>query len=480
MDLRRWRPALSGLLLALPVPVAPALAAPPSALDDPLASPRLEQLRLTVASALSADDRAAADAALAAFWADVRRDGAPLVEPAGAAHPNERLVTFLYQSEADTHVVILADFGDYVPHMTLQRLSDTDVWYRSLLLPDDARFLYELSVDDPAYPFTGGDSVAWPSAPRPDPLNPRRYDFAKPQILSLVELPRAPSLELSTPDESVPHGELDQRGEVLKSAILGNERKVFLYKPPGYRDAADAGDIEPYPLLIFGASYINQIRLPVILDHLIARGRIPPVVAVFVGFPPSAAGRNVQDEEAGGGPEFSDFIATELLPWVRERVHVSADPRRVVIGGASAGGHGAACVALRHPEAIGGVIAQSGAFWRGIGGTAASWSDPARDEGREGFARLAASSPLAVHDGEPVRFELTVGRLECGAALSVDSVSMLHASRHVRDVLAAKGYPVTLRESSGGHDPYNWETSLPAALEALLAPRDEASSARPR
>jgi len=45
---------------------------------------------------------------------------------------------------------------------------------------------------------------------------------------------------------------------------------------------------------------------------------------------------------------------------------------------------------------------------------------------------------------------------------------MLHASRHVRDVLQAKGYPVTLRETSGGHDPYNWEASLPEALEALL------------
>ena len=44
------------------------------------------------------------------------------------------------------------------------------------------------------------------------------------------------------------------------------------------------------------------------------------------------------------------------------------------------------------------------------------------------------------------------------------------ASRHLRDVLTAKGYPVTLREFPGGHDPYHWEGALPDALVALLGP----------
>ena len=153
---------------------------------------------------------------------------------------------------------------------------------------------------------------------------------------------------------------------------------------------------------------------------------------------------------------------------MRERVHVTTDPRRVVIGGASAGGHSAACVALQHPEAIGNVIAQSGAFWRGIGHTAHYWSDPARDDGREGFARAVASRPAALAT-VPVRFYLTIGRLENSSAFNDGLISMLHASRHVRDVLQARGYDVTLRETSGGHDPYNWEAALPDALIALLS-----------
>jgi enterochelin esterase family protein len=136
----------------------------------------------------------------------------------------------------------------------------------------------------------------------------------------------------------------------------------------------------------------------------------------------------------------------------------------VIIGGASAGGLSAACVALRHPEAFGNVISQSGAFWRGYGHTAAYWADPNRnDADRVWFAREVASVPRV-----PVRFFMTIGTLERGGSLGEAGIPMLHVNRQVRDVLIARGYDVTYREISGGHDPYNWEVSLPGALEALL------------
>jgi enterochelin esterase-like enzyme len=419
-------------------------------------SPRLERL---LAAAEKGDGKA-----IASFWSEVGHDGAPLVE-AGAG-TGDRLVTFLYRSKPEAHVVVMADFDDYVPHMTMRRLEGTDVWYRSFHLPADARFLYELSVNDPAYPFTDSDSTRFPMKTGPDPLNPHRYEFSKPHILSLVELPSAPSLDLATPDSTVPRGVLGRFKEKLKSAILGNERDVYVYKPHGYSETA-----APYPLIIVPVSYINQIRLPVILDNLIAHRRIPPTVAVFYGFPPGVAGRNVQDEEAGGGKEFGDFIVKELLPRVRAEVHVTTDPRRVIIAGASAGGNAAAFVGFRHPEAIGNVLAQSGAFWRGVGHDAAYWADPARDEDREGFARTVAMS--GGRPG-PVRFYLTIGRLERGNAFASDLITMVHATRHVRDVLQARGYRVALIETNGGHDPYNWEATLPRALEALLAPEPPA------
>jgi enterochelin esterase family protein len=447
-----------GWVAVIGLSVGLASARPSSGKEDPVASPCLRELRTAIASGNAQ--------ALNRFWEAIERDGAPLVEP--LINQRDRLVTFLYRSAINAHVILMADFTDFVPRITFKRLEKTDVWYLSVRLPADAQFLYQLSVDDPAYPFVDVDPAGYPSKTQADALNPNRYEFSKPEILSIVRLPDAPSRELTTQDPAVPHGVVERFDEKLTSAILENERDVFVYKPPGYGDTS-----ELYPLLLFGASYISQIRLPVLLDNLIARRLIPPVVTIFVGFPPSKPGQNVQDEEAGGGEAFGEFIAKELLPFVHQRVRVSTDPHLVVIGGASAWGHSAAFVGLRHPEAIGNVIAQSGAFWRGIGHTAKYWGDPALGDGRpgrEGFARYAASRP---GPPAPVRFYLTVGRLERGRAFDSDLVSMLHASRHVRDVLQAKGYDVTLVESSGGHDPFNWETTLPVALVALLAQPDK-------
>jgi enterochelin esterase family protein len=389
--------------------------------------------------------------ATARFWR-VAAQGAPLIEP-DRADTATALVTFVWRSASSVRIVAVVDFGQSALRMVLQRAPGTDVWFRTYRLPADARFLYGFAVNDPDFPFELGDSTAWPTATHTDPLNPKSWGSAP--RLSLVELPRAPAMPWSRPDSSRARGVVGAFETPIQSAILGNERKVFFYKAPGYADS-----LGPYPLLVFGASYISQIHLPAILDYLIATGRIPPVVAVFFDWSP---GR--QDIESSCTPDFGDFLATEFLPWIRSRVRVATDPAHVIIGGASAGGFSAACIALRHPEAFGNVLSQSGAFWRGLGNTAAFWGNPHRDDAdRVWFAREVASTPRV-----PVRFYLTVGTLEQSGSIGEGAISMVHVNRQVRDVLIAKGYDVIYREISGGHDPFNWETGLPAVLEALLS-----------
>ena len=46
---------------------------------------------------------------------------------------------------------------------------------------------------------------------------------------------------------------------------------------------------------------------------------------------------------------------------------------------------------------------------------------------------------------------------------------MLTVTRHLRDVLRARGYPVRYPEFSGGHDPIGWRTTLPDAIRHFLA-----------
>ena len=50
---------------------------------------------------------------------------------------------------------------------------------------------------------------------------------------------------------------------------------------------------------------------------------------------------------------------------------------------------------------------------------------------------------------------------------------MLVASRHLRDVLQAKGYEVRLQEINGGHDFFNWQAALPDGLTSLLNTKKE-------
>src|SRR6478672_11972450 len=58
------------------------------------------------------------------------------------------------------------------------------------------------------------------------------------------------------------------------------KRKIWVYTPPGY----DAKASEPYRLIISfdGEDYVKDIPAPVILDNLIAAGKIYPAVQVMV------------------------------------------------------------------------------------------------------------------------------------------------------------------------------------------------------
>ena len=137
----------------------------------------------------------------------------------------------------------------------------------------------------------------------------------------------------------------------MVSTQMKMERRVWVYTPPGYRSTGAPADL----VVVFdGRMYIDRMLAPITFDNLIAAKRIAPVVAVFVENPFS-----VRNDELSANPAYADFVATELVPWVRQRFNVTKDPRRVVIAGASAGGGGAMYVALQHSNVFGNVLSQS-------------------------------------------------------------------------------------------------------------------------
>jgi enterochelin esterase family protein len=83
---------------------------------------------------------------------------------------------------------------------------------------------------------------------------------------------------------------------------------------------------------------------------------MPPVVMVV----PHFINRNAECECSEA---FADFMADELLPWVRANYHVTSAREKTIVGGFSYGGLAAAFCAFRHPDVFGNVLTMSGSYW---------------------------------------------------------------------------------------------------------------------
>jgi enterochelin esterase-like enzyme len=385
--------------------------------------------------------------ALPAFWREVENRGTPLAEPIAGDESN-LLVTFLWRATFEVHNVLVLWAPHAIEHpddFAMRRLLDTDVWYKTLRVPKGARFLYQLSPNDT---LTRAPNAQRFATAQVDPLNRRRRpdnpNLSKYGPFSIAELPGAKPQLWSEPKAGVEKGSV--RRHRFVSTRLRNERNISVYTPPRY-----AAEGQPYPMILLfdEATYQTDVPGPTILDNLIAAYKVPPAVAVLVNYP----ARDARDRELLGNSDFADFIALDLVPWIRSQYHVSADPARTVIGGLSAGGFAAAYIGLRHSGIFGNVLVQSGAFW---------WA-PNRDQGEEPnwLARQFAGAPTM-----PLKFFMEAGLFENDIRGSGGQI--LETSRHLRDVLLAKGYNVTYQEFPGGHDYLTWRGSLADGLIALL------------
>ncbi|HET8781743.1 MAG TPA: enterochelin esterase domain-containing protein, partial [Pyrinomonadaceae bacterium] len=243
-----------------------------------LQSPRLVRLAREIATA--------GPEAINTFREEVQKQGTPLIEPI-AEDPAHFWVTFLwFAKEPVRNVVVFSGLTNYaytravLPDIQMVRLDGTDVWFKTFKVRKDARFAYQLSVNDSLVPEEDeADDGARRARLISDPLNPHHVGDALGKTSnqeSLVELPGAPA-QVWIRRSGKPAGQL--KSHQLRSEILKNERDVTVYFPPGYNARRRA-----YPLLIVfdGDAYTDDIPTPTILDNLIAARKIPPVVAVFV------------------------------------------------------------------------------------------------------------------------------------------------------------------------------------------------------
>lgn len=338
------------------------------------------------------------------------RGGTPIVE-------NQSRVVFLAQDQNGVTPRIVGDFNNWAAAANGQdptigvttRIEGTDWSYLEASVYTNARAEYVL---------------LFPAEAVADPRNTRTVSgFAGPR--SEVRMPQwvaQPEIDETT---EVAAGAVT--GEAVPSKALGAPRRVWFYTPPGYESSQ-----EWYPVLyvLDGGNYVERMRTPTILDRLIARKAIPPVIAVFV----EPAERQ---EEYSRNPRWRAFMATELVALVDKRFRTFPAPEKRLVLGSSLSAYGAVDLAVEYPSVF---------------GLCAALAPPAQ-------TTTVITNQAKGHEAiRAVRFFVLAG--------TYDSMAM--GGRRLRTALDIGTGAVTYVEVPEGHSTETFRGHLDDALSALL------------
>lgn len=353
--------------------------------------------------------------------------------------PNNLDVTYLYYGDEHTEKVeVFGGTHASTGGTQLQRFLRTSLFFGTETVPKDAQYRYGFTVTETS--FLGPKSTIQISEERDtlDPLNSESFDG-----LSVLVLPNASPEPYVKANESTPHGKVTP--STFKSTKLNEDRAISVYTPPAYDGSLSSNLLIVFDGGTYDGSPASLIPTPTILDNLIAAKKIGPTVAIFIN------NMGQRNRDLGGYTPFEEFLVFELIPWVRANYRIKDGPSHVVLAGSSRGGLAASHCAFYHPDVVGNVLSQSGAYWvRNDDHNPPPWP----------LTLDSGDLVLAIRDSPrvPVKFYMEVGRFD----------SLMNINRELRDILMVKGYSLTYREFDGGHDYFYWRGSLADGLIALL------------
>jgi enterochelin esterase family protein len=336
-----------------------------------------------------------------------------------------RTVTFVYRGEGEA--VALQHWIHGLPgHLPFRRLRRSDVWVLQIDLPPGSRMEYKLAVEHFGRPLL-----------MRDPRNPHaaRDPFGANSVV-YGDGYRPPDWSIEDPDAR--RGSVEER--TVRSPALGSARDVQVYLPARFRRT------RRYPLLIVhdGADYLRFASLQTVLDNLIHRLEVPPLVVAMLQSPDRMREYAADDRHA-------DFVAGELLPQLEEWYPLVKQPAARGLCGASFGAVASLHCAWRHPGAFGRLLLQSGSF---------------------------VFTEIGEHDRGPVfdpvvrfvnAFRRAPGRPAEQAYVSCGVYeSLIYFHRAMVPLLQDAGVAVRAREANDGHNWENWRDRLREGLGWLF------------
>ncbi len=333
--------------------------------------------------------------------------------------------TFVYRGDAEAVNLRHWIFG-LPTSQPFRRVHGTDLWYRTVELPDESRVEYKFEI-------VQGGRASWIE----DPLNPQRaHDpFGANSVVAAAGYEQP---EWSFPQDEARAGRIEERA--VQSEALGGERRIALYLPARFRPR------RRYPLLIVhdGPDYLQYAGLHTVLDNLIHRLEIPSLIVALL-----EPGDRMSEYSAS--PEHSRFVAEELVPELERELPLIGAPRGRCIAGASLGAVAALHAAVRYPEFYGSLLLQSGSF---------AFTDIGDNQRGPLFEPIVDFVNAYREQPKPVarRLFLSVGTYE----------SLVYENRSLVPVFQSTGMAVRYTEARDGHNWENWRDRLREGLSWLL------------
>lgn len=375
---------------------------------------------------------------LAARIEQAARQGAravdELLETTEFPHVQGRNVTFLYRGDAQE--VTLHHWIHGLPgSMPFRRVSGGhgagysaggQLWMLQIDLPPGSRMEYKLGV------ATHGRGTLLR-----DPLNEHvaRDPFGANSVV-YGEGYHPPDWTVEDADARC--GTIEDRH--VDSKVFEDWRPVKIYRPARFRET------RRYPLLVVhdGFDYLRFANLQAVLDNLIHRLEIPPLIAVMTQ-------SSDRMNEYAADVRHADFIVKDLLPAMEDLLPLVRQPSARALLGASFGAVASLSTAWRHPGVFGKLLLQSGSF---------------------------VFTEIGEHDRGPVfdpvvkfvnEFKSKPGRpadhvfMSCGVY-----ESLIYYNRSLVPLLQETGMQVRFREANDGHNWENWRDRLREGLSWLF------------
>jgi enterochelin esterase-like enzyme len=232
-------------------------------------------------------------------------------------------------------------------------------------------------------------------------------------------------------EKEVPHGKLEMISYESKS--VGATRKMQVYTPPGYSNEKKF----PVLYLLHGiggdeTEWQRFARPNVLLDNLLAEGKITPMIVVM---PNGRAQKNDRAEGNvfGSAPAFAAFeqdLLKDVIPTIEARYSVQADHEHRALAGLSMGGGQALNFGLAHLDTF---------AWVGAFAPAPNTKSP---------AQLGPEPAVA-------REKLKLLWVACGKR-----DGLIRISQGVHAYLKEKGVPHVWHVDGNAHDSAEWKNNL--------------------